>query len=225
MVTVFRARSWRRRRVGWRGRARQARRASITDGVPKWPARKEHDPTEGPDQRRIHGWPAGRACGTDGTQAASEKRPRQRGDFGGSIAIGYFLPWLIRSFSARLSEFSTFRLARIAPSRGFQELPIPISKRFYLKDVISSIRGFLNSILNLNYLTFLDIKAFSLNLKVFASRTHFANDVNLNYNEYICIRKKCWKNEQAKKRKENKTETKQKDWKLFKRANKNIKKH
>lgn len=124
--------------VGWQGRARQARRASFTDGVRS--GQREGSTIQRRDRtgagRRIRGWPAGRACGTDGTQAASEKRPRQRGDFGGSIAIGYFLPWLFRSFSDRLTEFPTFRPARIAPSRGFRELPIPISKRCYLKDVI-----------------------------------------------------------------------------------------
>lgn len=80
--------------VGWRGRARQARRASITDGVRS--GQREESMIQRRDRtgegRRICGWPAGRACGTDGTQAASEKRPRQRGDRGGSIALGYFLP-------------------------------------------------------------------------------------------------------------------------------------
>lgn len=35
----------------------------------------------------ICGWPAGRACGTDRTQVASEKRPQQRGNFGGSMVF------------------------------------------------------------------------------------------------------------------------------------------
>lgn len=109
--------------VGWRGRARQARRASVTGGD-RSGQREEStiQRRDRSDEDGICGWPAGRACGTDGTQAASEKRPQQRGDFGGSIV--YFesrvLPtWLFRSFSARLTEFPTFRLARIAPSRGF----------------------------------------------------------------------------------------------------------
>lgn len=82
------------RNVGWfpggglgrRGRARQARRASITDGD-RSDQREESmiQRRDRSDEDGICGWPAGRACGTDGTQAASEKRPQQRGDFGGSI--------------------------------------------------------------------------------------------------------------------------------------------
>lgn len=128
--------------VGWRGRARQAGRASITGGD------RSDQREESTIQRRdrsgedgICGWPAGRACGTDGTQVASEKRPQQRGDFGGSIA--YFeskvLPtWMFRSFSTGLTEFPTFRLARIAPSRGFW------ASNSNFKSIISERRNFFN---------------------------------------------------------------------------------
>lgn len=187
--------------IGWRGRARQARRALFTDGVRS--GQREESTIQRRDRigggRSIRGWPAGRACGTDGTQAASEKRPRQRWSFGGSIVLRFFLPWLIRSFSARLTKFPTFHLARIAHSRGFRELPIPISKRCHLKDVIFQW-DFLK-IAFWTYLTFLERKAFPLNSWVFTSRTHYANDVNLNYNEQICIKKNVLKKWTTKKKK------------------------
>lgn len=142
--------------VGRRGRARQARRASLTDGV-RSDQREESmiQRRDRSDEDGICGWPAGRACGTDGTQVASEKRPQQRGDFGGSIVLfeSRVLPtWLFRSFSARLIEFPTFRLARIAPSRGFwasnSKSIISERRNFWMRD---SQNSFLN--LNLPYLT------------------------------------------------------------------------